>query len=81
MLAGGLVLTTLLLMRQESWTVTLLDGLFWGAVAAFVIVRQVALTRAAEERTSRARLQHALVALGAATAMWVVAQAIGSGAS
>ena len=81
MLAAGLVVLALLVMRKERWTLTLLDGVFWGAAAAFLVVRQVALTMEKEKRPSGVRLLRALVALSVATALWVVAQAIGSEAS
>jgi hypothetical protein len=78
MLGAGLVLLALLVMRQERWTLTLLDGMFWGAAAAFLAARQVALAKARKHRPPRVRLMRAVVALGVATAMWVVAQAIGT---
>jgi len=77
-----LVILTILIMRAESWTITLRDALFWLVVAGMIVAKRVELTRFGSPSegmrgtTSPALLRYAIVLIAVAGGVWVVAQAV-----
>lgn len=76
MLIGGVILSAGLLIRQSSWTFSVVDVGFWVSVLGFVGLRWVAATK---KTTAHEKVPWAQFALGLTTACaaWLVAQALG----
>ncbi len=78
MIVGGLgaaaVICLLLLIQQERWTLSWLDGAFWLSLAAMGVVRR--LSAAPPAPAPKGGLRSVLVAVLAALA-WAGAQALG----
>ena len=76
-----LVVLTVLIMREESWTFTLKDALFWAVVIGMIVAKQVEATRfgAASEdepQSSSSALRYAVVLGGVAGCVWTIAQTL-----
>jgi hypothetical protein len=73
--------SVILIAAQSRWTFTFADGLFWGGVVGFVVLRAVALRFAQPAERAGAFQQwtrRALLIGAAAVALWVGAQSIQS---
>ena len=75
-----LVILTVLILREESWTFTIKDVLFWIVVACMIGARQVEVTRfgsdsqGVQKTSSSAVLRYAAILTGVTAAVWAGAQ-------
>lgn len=75
-LIGGVILSAGLLMRQSSWTFSVIDAGFWVSVLGLVAMRWAAVTKAPAAKQKVPWTQFAF-GFGTACALWLVAQALG----
>ena len=82
-MGGGhvvLIILTLSILREDDWTLTLKDALFWLVVAAMIAVRHIDMVRFrgttgdGEPTTLRHVKRYTIALLGLAGLMWAVAQ-------
>jgi hypothetical protein len=79
-----LVILIVLIMREESWTFTIKDVLFWLVVVGMIVAKHVEVTRfetAPEgngigETPSLAFRRYAVILVGVAGGVWLAAQAL-----
>jgi hypothetical protein len=77
-----LVILTVLILRENSWTFTIKDVLFWIVVLCMIAAKHVEVTRlgsvldGVQGSRSAAVLRYAVVLVGVAAVVWAGAQAL-----